>query len=129
VARSPDRATGPTEGLHTLTLPGCPLAWQEAGWRYNHNLERYRIHADAAVYYLTYSVVEWLPVFVSRASCQLVTESLSFCHRAEELRVNAYVMMPTHLPMIVFDAEWDSERLRRTLADLRKFTGRQLRAS
>jgi len=37
VARSPDRATGPTEGLHTglhtLTLPGCPLAWQEAGWR------------------------------------------------------------------------------------------------
>jgi putative transposase len=28
--------------------------------------------------------------------------------------------------MIVFDAERDSERLRRTLADLRKFTGRNL---
>jgi putative transposase len=55
-----------------------------------------------------------------------VTESLSFCHGAKELRVNAYVIMPTHLHMIVFDAEWDSERLRRTLADLRKFTGRQL---
>ncbi|HXJ92582.1 MAG TPA: transposase, partial [Terriglobia bacterium] len=56
----------------------------------------------------------------------IVTESLSFCHHAKELRVNAYVIMPTHLHMIVFDAEWDSERLRRTLADLRKFTGRQL---
>jgi hypothetical protein len=58
------------------------------------------IHADAAVYYLTYSyltysVVEWLPVFVSQASCQIVTESLSFCHRAKELRVNAYVIMPS----------------------------------
>ena len=93
---------------------------------YNPIVERYRIHADAAVYYLTYSVVEWLPVFVSQASCQIVTESLSFCHRDKQLRVNAYVIMPTHLHMIVFDADWDSERLRRTLADLRKFTGRHL---
>jgi hypothetical protein len=34
-------------------------------------------------------------------------------------------MMPTHLHIIVFNADWDSERLRRTLANLRKFTGRQ----
>ena len=93
---------------------------------YNPIVERYRIHADAAIYYLTYSIVEWLPVFVSQASCQIVTESLSFCHRAKQLRVNAYVIMPTHLHMIVFDAGWDSERLARTLADLRKFTGRRL---
>jgi putative transposase len=73
--------------------------------------------------------VEWLPVFVPRASCQIVTESLSFCHRAKELRVNAYVIMPTHLHMIVFDADWDNERLRRTLADLRKFAGRDGRGT
>ena len=29
-------------------------------------MERYRIRAETAVYYLTYSVVEWLPVFVSQ---------------------------------------------------------------
>ena len=78
-------------------------------------VERYRIHADAAIYYLTYSVVEWLPVFVSQSSCQIVTESLTFCHGAKQLRVNAYVIMPTHLHLIVFDADWDSERLARTL--------------
>ena len=89
-------------------------------------MERYRIHADAALYDLTTSVVEWLPVFVSQASCQIVTESLSFCHRVKQLRVNAYAIMPTHLHMIVFDADGDSERLGRTLTDLRKFTGRQL---
>jgi len=93
---------------------------------YNPSVERYRIHADAALYYLTYSVMEWLPVFVSQGRCQIVTESLSFCHRDKQLRVKAYVIMPTHLHMIVFDADWDSERLKRTLADLRKFTGRQL---
>ena len=56
-------------------------------------MELYRTHADAAVCELTYSVVEWLPVFVSQASCQIVTESLTFCHEAKHLRVNAYVIM------------------------------------
>src|SRR5205807_8591726 len=82
-------------------------------------MERYRIHAEAAVYYLTYSVVEWLPVFVSQASCKIVTDSLAFCHRAKHLRINAYVIMPTHMHLIVFDADLDSERLVRTLADFR----------
>jgi hypothetical protein len=27
-------------------------------------MERYRIQPEAAVYFVTYSVVEWLPVFV-----------------------------------------------------------------
>jgi putative transposase len=69
-------------------------------------VERFRIHADAAIYYLTYSVVEWLPMFVSRASCQdrdREPELLSSCERT---RVSAYVIISTHLPMIVFDAEW-----------------------
>ena len=34
--------------------------------------------------------------------------------------------MPTHLHLIVFDGDFDPERLERTLADFRKFTGRQL---
>lgn len=32
-------------------------------------------------------------MFVSEASCQIVTESLSFCRRVKQLRVNAYVIM------------------------------------
>lgn len=89
-------------------------------------MERYRIRAEAAVYFLTYSVVEWLPVFIREATCKIVTDSLTFCHRHKQLRINAFVIMPTHLHLIAFDGDFDSERLLRTLADLRKFTGRQL---
>jgi hypothetical protein len=35
-------------------------------------MERYRTHPEAAVYYLTYSVVEWLPVFVTEATFRIV---------------------------------------------------------
>src|SRR4051812_36349611 len=89
-------------------------------------MERYRIQPEAAVYYITYSVVDWLPVFVTEANLRIVTESLAFCHHQKQLRINAYVIMPTHLHMIVFDANFDNESLMRALADFRKFTGRQL---
>ena len=89
-------------------------------------MERYRIHPDAAVYYLTYSVVDWLPVFISEKTCGIVADSLSFCHRNKHLRVNAFVIMPTHMHLIAFDADFDSVRLSQTLTDFRKFTGRQL---
>jgi hypothetical protein len=89
-------------------------------------MERYRIQPEAAVYFLTYSVVEWLPVFIREATCKVVTDSLTFCHRHKRLRINAFVIMPTHLHVIVFDSDFDSQRLVRTLADCRKFTGRRL---
>jgi putative transposase len=89
-------------------------------------MERYRITPEAAVYYLTYSVVEWLPVFISAATCKVVTESLTFCHRQKHLRINAFVIMPTHMHLIVLDADFNMERLAQTLTAFRKFTGRQL---
>jgi REP element-mobilizing transposase RayT len=89
-------------------------------------MEVYRIHEDVALYYLTFSVIEWLPVFVSEETCLIVTESLNFCHREKGLRINAFVIMPTHMHMIVFDAEFNHQRLHQTLVDMRKFTGRRL---
>jgi REP element-mobilizing transposase RayT len=89
-------------------------------------MERYRIGPDAAIYFVTFSIVAWLPVFVSEATCRIVTDSLTFCHREKMLRINAFVVMPTHLHAIVFDAASDPARLRQTLADFRKFTGRTL---
>jgi putative transposase len=89
-------------------------------------MERYRIQPDAAIYYVTYSVVEWLPIFITEATLKIVADSLTFCHDQKMLRINAFVIMPTHLHLIVFDADFDNGRLGRTLTDFRKFTGRQL---
>ncbi|MFZ2447324.1 MAG: hypothetical protein WAW37_13280 [Syntrophobacteraceae bacterium] len=89
-------------------------------------MERYRIQPDAAVYFVTYSVVDWLPVFVSEAACRFITDSLDYCHEHKSLRINSYVIMPTHMHAIVFDENFNPERLRRSLEDFRKFTGRSL---
>jgi hypothetical protein len=77
-------------------------------------------------YFVTMSVVDWLPVIVSEGACRILAESLNFCHEHKGLRVNAYVSMPTHLHGIVFLRQFDPEALRATLIDFCKFTGRRL---
>jgi len=57
---------------------------------------------------------------------RIITDSLNYCIENKHLGVNAYVIMPTHLHAILFDVDFDSERLKHTLDDMRKFTGRQL---
>lgn len=89
-------------------------------------MTRYQIVQEHALYFVTFSVVEWLPVFVAEEPCRIVTDSLNFCHKHKHLRVNAYVIMPTHLHAILFDEDFDANRLQQTLTDLRKYTGRQL---
>ena len=89
-------------------------------------MERYRFHADGSVFFVTFSIVEWLPLFVSERACKIVTESFNFCHRQKGLRINAYVIMPTHLHAIVFHETFDASPLETTLVDFRKYTGRQL---
>jgi REP element-mobilizing transposase RayT len=89
-------------------------------------MPHYRIVEEHALYFVTFSVVEWLPVFVTEAPCQIITESLNFCHREKHMRINAYVIMPTHFHAILFDEDFESQRLRRSVTALRKYTGRQL---
>lgn len=89
-------------------------------------MERYRIVEGVGLYYVTFTVVDWLPVFLEETACKIIVDSLNFCIKNKCLGVNAYVIMPTHLHAILFDAEFRSERLKYTLDDMRKFTGRQL---
>src|SRR6266852_3933955 len=74
-------------------------------------MERCRFHRDGALFYVTFSVVDWLPIFVSEAACKIVTESLNFCHREKGLRINAYAIMPTHLHAILFHADFCAEHM------------------
>jgi putative transposase len=83
-------------------------------------MERYRITPDSAVYFVTFSVIDWLPVFVSESTCRIITESLQFCCREKTLCVNACVIMPTHLHAIVVDRTFNSAQLQKTLTDFRK---------
>ena len=79
-------------------------------------METCQIQDGVAVYYLTFTVIEWLPVSIAEEPCLIVTESLNYCHDHKALRINAFVRdgasspMPTHVHLILFDQDFDNDR-------------------
>src|SRR5690242_16400090 len=84
---------------------------------YDKLMERYRFDRDGAVYFVTFSVVHWLPVFVSELACRIIADSLNYCHQHKGLRTNAYVIMPTHIHGIFFFREFNPPALKDALTD------------
>ena len=89
-------------------------------------MERYRLSPESSVYYVTFSVIQWLPIFVREEPCKIVTESLNYCINSKGLIVSAYCLMPTHLHAVIAERSGDSRHLAQVVDDFRKFTGRHL---
>lgn len=89
-------------------------------------MDRYQFIDGVGVYFVTFTITEWLPIFISEEPVKIITDSLLFCIQQKNLRVNAYVIMPNHIHLIVFDARFDNNNLQKTLGDFRKFTGRKI---
>jgi len=89
-------------------------------------MDAYQFQEGIFVYFVTFTITDWLPIFITPEAVQIIVESLRFCIEQKNLRINAYVIMPNHIHMIVFDEQFNNQRLKRTLIDFRKFTGHQL---
>lgn len=85
-------------------------------------MERYKIIEQGYPYFVTISIVKWLPVFISPKPCQIIFDSLNFCREHKDLRVHAYVLMPTHLHIIASSINDLSAILR----DFKKHTSKKL---
>ena len=68
-----------------------------------HTMRRgYRILKDSDyAYFVTMTVVEWLPVFASAPYGDLITVSLRYVRAHKSVQVNAYVIMPSHMHLIL----------------------------
>jgi len=84
---------------------------------------RYRINEPESAHFVTSTVVEWLPVFTTKACCDIVVRSLEYCRKHKGLRVYAWVILDNHFHAIVA-----GPTLAGTLRDLRKFTAHEVLA-
>lgn len=89
-------------------------------------MDRFSLVNGVYVYYVTFTILDWLPVFINPEPTQIIVDSLQYCINEKGLRINAYVIMPNHLHVIVFDRKFDCDQLQHTLTDFWKFTGRKL---
>ncbi len=82
---------------------------------------RYRVHESHAAYFVTSTVVAWLPVFTTAARCDLLVGSLEYCRLHRGLEVYAWEILDNHIHAIV-----SAPDLPRVLTDFKRHTAQRV---
>jgi REP element-mobilizing transposase RayT len=82
---------------------------------------RYRIFEEEYPYFLTNTVVAWLPVFAYPALVQVVLDSWRYLQREEQVSLYGYVIMENHLHWIAAASD-----LSRKIGRFKSYTARRI---
>ena len=62
--------------------------------------ENYRIRNQHSVYFLTFTVTDWVDVFTRRNYRDIIAESLAYCRKNKGLQLFAWCLMTNHIHMV-----------------------------
>lgn len=82
---------------------------------------RYKITEKEGIYFVTSTIVEWIPVFTTRKYFDIVIDSLRFCKDHKGLRLYAFVILENHFHLVV-----SAQELSAALASLKMFTAKEI---
>ena len=82
---------------------------------------RYKIFENEYPYFVTGTIIQWLPLFSNPEVAQIVLDSLAFMQEKGRLILYAYVIMENHFHMVVSSIELSKE-----LGDFKSFTARKI---
>ena len=52
------------------------------------------------IYFLTSTIVQWIPVFVHKDHFDILIKSLEFCRKQKVMKLYAYVIMENHIHLM-----------------------------
>ncbi|MBM4055615.1 MAG: transposase [Planctomycetes bacterium] len=82
---------------------------------------RYKIVESSNLYFITSTIIEWIPVFTEKIFCDIIIDSLTYCRQKKGLCLFAYVVMDNHIHLIAA-----SETLSETIRDFKSYTAREI---
>ena len=85
----------------------------------------YNITDQFGLYFVTFTIVGWVDVFTRKECKQLIIEALKYCKTHKGLNLFAYVIMESHLHLIV-SAREDSKGLSAIIRDFKKYTSKEI---
>jgi REP element-mobilizing transposase RayT len=84
--------------------------------------EKYKT-TEGGLYFITFSIVSWIDLFVRREYQEILIESTKFCQEKKGLQLFCYCIMPSHVHWI---ASRKQGNLSNVLRDYKSFTARKL---
>lgn len=86
---------------------------------------RYQITDQEQLYFVTFTVVNWIDVFIRDAYREIVIESIKYCQENKGLEVSAWCIMTSHIHLIL--STKGENNLEDIIRDLKSFTSRKIR--
>lgn len=81
---------------------------------------KYKIRDQDKLYFVTFTVIHWLDVFIRREYRDIFLDSLRYCQKNKGLEVCAYVIMSSHVHMII--GRNSDPNLEGIIRDIKKYT-------
>lgn len=85
---------------------------------------KYKFHNPEGIYFLTYTVVEWIDVFTRSVYKNIVVESLKYAQDNKGLNLHAWVIMSNHVHLIA--SAHEGYNLSDIMRDHKKYTTKQI---
>ncbi len=82
---------------------------------------RYTIREAGVPYFITCTVVQWLPLFTRKPYFDILLESLQFCRQHKDLKVYAYVILDNHFHLVAA-----ADKLADIIRDFKSYTAKGL---
>jgi len=82
---------------------------------------RYKIIENGQLYFITSTIIEWLPVFTRKSYFEILIDSLKYSRSDKGLKLFAYVIMDNHLHLI-----GASDNLGRIIKEFKSHTAREI---
>ena len=85
--------------------------------------ESYTIRDQQAIYFVTFTIVDWVDVFTRKIYKDICIESLDYCRKSKGLKIYGYVIMSNHIHLIL---QSETQPLSDIIRDFKKFTAKKM---
>lgn len=85
---------------------------------------KYKFKNPYGIYFISFAVVYWIDVFIRNEYKNIFLESLKYCQQNKELKVHAWVIMTSHVHLIISASD---NKLEDIVRDFKSFSSRKLK--
>jgi len=86
--------------------------------------EKHKVANIRSVHFVTITIVDWVDLLIRPVYKHIIIESLKYCQHHKGLNIYAYVIMSSHIHLIISSEEGFT--IPETIRDFKKFTSKRL---
>ena len=85
---------------------------------------KYKFYNPDGLYFISFATVHWIDVFIRNEYKNIFLDSVQYCQKNKGLIVHAWVIMTSHVHMIISSR---NNKLEEIVRDLKSFTSRKIK--